>query len=115
VQWDYYCVWAAMTICGPPPGVCGEAGHDAYSQGGPGCDDIDCCESVCAGDPTCCTVAWDTGCIGLANLFCGPNFASCGAAGHDLRDDWRSRLRRHGVLRTRLHHRRIVLRDGLGQ
>ena len=39
----------------------------------PFCNDVLCCEEVCALDPTCCTDAWDATCVTLAGAFCGDN------------------------------------------
>ncbi len=82
-SWDSSCVWAAMTICGPPPGICGAADHTAYEVGAPGCDDTACCESVCGGDPACCTVAWDAGCVATLAETWVRSVAACAAGGHD--------------------------------
>jgi hypothetical protein len=54
----------------PPPPVCGAAGHDCGTTGGPGCDDVDCCCTVCAVDAFCCDVAWDTICVSEALALC---------------------------------------------
>lgn len=32
-----------------------------------GCNQPGCCFAVCSIDPTCCTIAWDAGCVSLAN------------------------------------------------
>lgn len=58
-----------------PPGATGDcyAGH-----AGPGCADAGCCQAVCQIDPSCCDVAWDGLCAGLANLLPGP----CASATH---------------------------------
>jgi predicted outer membrane repeat protein len=49
--------------CGDPgAGSCGE------SNGSPGCDNADCCHTVCIGDPYCCDVDWDQSCASLANI-----------------------------------------------
>ena len=54
--------------CGSGAGVCSEA------NGTPGCDDIECCNAVCALDPSCCDVAWDSDCAGPNSVVQG---ASC--------------------------------------
>jgi hypothetical protein len=33
---------------------------------GRGCNDVACCFAVCSLDSTCCTIAWDSGCVALA-------------------------------------------------
>ena len=55
-----------------PPQFCGSAGHDCCATGGPGCDDARCCELICAQDPFCCEVAWDTICVSEASSCPGP-------------------------------------------
>ena len=37
----------------------------------PGCDDLDCCGTVCPIDPYCCVVAWDAACVAEAVTACG--------------------------------------------
>lgn len=61
---------AAVAQC-PASGSC-VAVHSAS-----GCDSADCCNAVCALDPTCCTMGWDAGCVSLANLSC---VGYCGAS-----------------------------------
>jgi hypothetical protein len=41
-------------------------------NGTPGCEDADCCATVCATDPTCCDVVWDGACAALAESLCTP-------------------------------------------
>jgi hypothetical protein len=55
--------------CSPGAGSCFVAG------GSPGCDRGDCCATVCAADPFCCTVEWDNVCVEEAVELCG----ECGA------------------------------------
>jgi hypothetical protein len=66
--------------CGPGVGNC------CAEHGTPGCEQADCCEVVCAADPTCCTVAWDASCAaaaaqqpacGCAGPTCGPAQGNC--------------------------------------
>ena len=74
VSWDASCVAIADTATGcggPATGGCfAEHGNSPY------CSIADCCESVCARDPTCCIVGWDAGCVTLAIAEC----ISCGDA-----------------------------------
>jgi len=71
--WDTICVGEVDTFCANPcPSPCGNAGHDCFTPGGPGCDDADCCNTVCALDSFCCQVAWDGVCVSEAQTFCGP-------------------------------------------
>jgi V8-like Glu-specific endopeptidase len=64
-------------------GMCGTGGS-CFETHEPGCADAECCVSVCESDPWCCTVAWDSICVGEAwNLctVCGdPETGSCGQA-----------------------------------
>jgi hypothetical protein len=50
--------------------VCPNLTHDCCTTGTPGCADQPCCELVCALDPFCCQVAWDTICVGEAEVNC---------------------------------------------
>ena len=52
-------------LCGPGAGDC------CQSNGTPGCEDPDCCQIVCAIDPFCCDVTWDSICAGEAEDLCG--------------------------------------------
>ena len=53
----------AVPAC-PGPGDC----CDPAGNGSPGCDNLDCCQRVCATDPFCCSVVWDTVCANAAQL-----------------------------------------------
>ena len=57
---------------GDPPSPCGPPNHRCCSPGGPGCNDVKCCEAVCAADPFCCDIAWDVLCVAAADSLCGP-------------------------------------------
>jgi hypothetical protein len=78
--WDTICVGEVATFCAEPcPSVCNpDNPHDCFTTGGPGCNDVECCENVCAADPFCCQVAWDGICVGEAQALCG---APCKAGG----------------------------------
>jgi hypothetical protein len=52
------------TTCGVGAGNC-HAVHET-----PGCVDVNCCELVCALDPTCCSVTWDQDCVNSARAAC---------------------------------------------
>ncbi len=61
-----YTVALACTPCDPGP-VCGDGAGPCFEPNGtPGCDDVPCCEAVCAQDPFCCDVEWDQICADLA-------------------------------------------------
>jgi hypothetical protein len=84
VAWDQLCADQAAElcpdICEPAAGPCGPgAGDCCIANGTPGCDDVACCETVCALDPFCCDVAWDGICQGEAFSFCDPSV--CGVSG----------------------------------
>jgi hypothetical protein len=80
VQWDEFCAGAAEKICGACADPCGDpdAGDCCVPQQGPGCNNADCCEGVCAGDPFCCDTQWDAICAQTAQLVCGVCGIGCG-------------------------------------
>jgi hypothetical protein len=62
--------------CGPPPnGACPATGDCCAATGGPACADANCCRTVCACDPFCCTTDWDEACASI-----GFEGSGCGAA-----------------------------------
>ncbi|HMN97461.1 MAG TPA: hypothetical protein PKC90_13385, partial [Phycisphaerales bacterium] len=71
-------------FCPPPEGVCGEpnSGSCFEAHGNPACEDACCCEVVCAVDPFCCNVSWDSICAGGAGALCGEGLSD-GAVGAD--------------------------------
>jgi hypothetical protein len=76
--------WISLECGGEcAPLACGNAGHDCFTTGGPFCDDVDCCNQICAIDSFCCTVSWDGVCVGEAQSFC-----SC-SHGAGRRMSWR--------------------------
>ena len=71
--WDFTCALSAQDLCVlPPPKSCGDptAGDCLVPHGNSSCADPVCCESVCAGLPTCCNVIWDDFCVYLAADLC---------------------------------------------
>jgi hypothetical protein len=69
----------AGVVCVP---ICGPGAGDCFSSNGtPGCEDVDCCNAVCAIDPFCCDVTWDGICAGEALDLCGDPGACCFADG----------------------------------
>lgn len=70
VVWDDLCAKKADGIangfdtCGPGNGSCTE------DNGTPGCDDTDCCQSVCEVDPFCCLNDWDEVCAAAVPAAC---------------------------------------------
>ncbi|UCE58497.1 MAG: EF-hand domain-containing protein [Phycisphaerales bacterium] len=72
--WDGLCATEAVTLC---PGICGSGHAGCPGSGGccssdtsPGCDDESCCNMVCANDPFCCSVGWDSLCAANAIDLC---------------------------------------------
>ncbi len=60
-------------------GNCGTGGncYEAQPLNAVGCANADCCASVCATDPSCCTERWDADCAAAAVAAC----TACGGAG----------------------------------
>jgi len=57
---------------GKKPDPCGQPGAPDCSteHAGVGCNDVECCQAVCAQDPSCCTIAWDASCVATAATLC---------------------------------------------
>lgn len=78
--WEQGCADLAFLFC---EGVCNEnAGSCFESNGTPGCSDDSCCTIVCAVEPDCCDVEWDTFCAQIAQFGCDeptgcPSIGSC--------------------------------------
>ncbi|MBL9118334.1 MAG: hypothetical protein JNL80_00285 [Phycisphaerae bacterium] len=51
-------------LCSPPCNP--SAGSCLMPHTTPGCSDIECCELVCASDPSCCDLNWDGTCAAMA-------------------------------------------------
>ncbi len=87
VAWDTTCVdtasQACAEVCGcsggpPPPPPPPSPGACCDSLGTPGCPaDAPCETCVCAGNPACCSTAWDDGCWKEAAYGCA---GACGCA-----------------------------------
>ncbi len=77
--WDAVCVDAANLLCQ----LCGSgsSGSCFSPHGTPACNDATCCASVCAADPYCCQVSWDTTCVLGATTLCGGGNGTCGDPG----------------------------------
>jgi hypothetical protein len=73
--WDLICAGEAADLCGcvPPVEGCDKGNPQDCSVGGPlgGCNDVACCQTVCAVDPFCCDTSWDGICVGEAAKLCG--------------------------------------------
>jgi len=66
----------ASGVAGGNP-ACPGVGSCCEPNGTPGCDDITCCNLVCAIDPFCCNIEWDSVCVIKAEVECVP---LCGPA-----------------------------------
>jgi len=77
-RWDRSCVDAAIALC---PG-CGRPGTGpcCVIHGSPYCENVDCCQAVCAIDPFCCSQSWDFFCTRTATAVveCEGQGCSCG-------------------------------------
>lgn len=74
LDWNFECVGIARDFCGDlctNPPVCPGAGDCCLTGGTPGCDDVSCCQRVCAENPACCSGAWDATCVTTAGDLCG--------------------------------------------
>ncbi|MCX5641073.1 MAG: hypothetical protein NT059_09720 [Planctomycetota bacterium] len=73
--WDVTCVnlAAADPSCGCDSNSCGDASTGSCLQvhATPFCNEIGCCQTVCAFQPSCCDVQWDANCVATAQFFCG--------------------------------------------
>lgn len=82
-RWDSICAADAQDICNCPVSLCpGEGGLCCQSNGTSGCDDPECCATVCAADPACCATnnGWDAICMNLAQSLC-KNLCGCNSFG----------------------------------
>ncbi|NTX62648.1 hypothetical protein HUA74_18525 [Myxococcus sp. CA051A] len=79
-SWDSRCVGEVRTVCGSL--TCSESdGTCAHSLCTPGaslvnhCDSAkaDCVSAICAVDPFCCSVSWDSLCVEKVGSVCGKN------------------------------------------
>ncbi len=81
VEWDDFCAGEAQGLCMGNFDACA-AGSGACGEGNGtgGCDNIDCCNTVCLTDPFCCVDTWDAICADEAAALCG---LTCGAGKGD--------------------------------
>ena len=54
-----------------PPPNCGSNGPCGEADDQPGCDNVDCCATVCETDFYCCEIKWDAACVNRAVDLCG--------------------------------------------
>jgi uncharacterized membrane protein len=87
--WDSLCVGEALSLCAVES-ACGESAHPCDVVGFPACNDVTCCEAVCAVLPDCCEAAWDGDCVlqafALCRLpspptYCTTSLHGCGESG----------------------------------
>ncbi len=69
-DWDASCVELAGVQCLTQLDCPGGGGSCFGSTGSTGCDDLDCCITVCEEDAFCCETEWDNICGDLANDMC---------------------------------------------
>ncbi len=58
----------------PAPSSCGPDAGSCFSPHDAGCDDVQCCATVCAADPFCCDASWDSLCVDTASALCSQRF-----------------------------------------
>jgi hypothetical protein len=89
-RWDAVCAREATFICTPDFVVTIGREGCLNAHASLGCANLDCSRAVCSVDPTCCTTAWDQGCVSAAIAVCaapescpgvGDCFASHGSPG----------------------------------
>lgn len=78
IAWDGICANEASALCdicgaSSNPACTADSGDCCVSNDTPGCNDVECCNIVCAIDPSCCETMWDGFCSAEANYLC----ASC--------------------------------------
>lgn len=56
---------------------------DYWTDSVGGCEEVDCCRTVCQVDAFCCDVTWDGFCAGSADGLCYGSFDSCGLGAGD--------------------------------
>jgi hypothetical protein len=81
---DLVQVLANWGPCPAAQGPCPGKGDCLVAHKGTGCDDDSCCALVCAADPFCCLLEWDSACVDAARHVCGgavcPGAGDCYAA-----------------------------------
>lgn len=70
-SWDSICAEEAVELCNS----CGAAltGSCYATHENPHCDDLTCCDTICAFDSYCCQTQWDTICVNEALDYCEVN------------------------------------------
>ncbi|MCE2883628.1 MAG: hypothetical protein LW806_01840 [Planctomycetaceae bacterium] len=71
-RWDATCAASASFLCGGTPGTCGSPNlgscFETHATGA--CNDVVCCNAICALDPSCCQGPWDIFCVSAAQEIC---------------------------------------------
>jgi len=80
-DWDETCVEEAVGLCGASGfATCGVLGSGSCAEragtGSPGCEEAECCNTVCALDPFCCLGEWDDVCAQEEAQYCR---SACGS------------------------------------
>lgn len=81
LAWDQPCVDYSNLVCQELSCGSAQAISCCISHNQPYCDDPECCKTVCAFDPVCCTTRWDTTCVSEAITFCTTVSCVCGGGG----------------------------------
>ena len=83
VRWDRRCALFATETCDLPTCRCGVGGAEANCKAThplPGCSNFNCCNDVCAQDPFCCAIEWDSACVRATDFLCS-SIETCGVPG----------------------------------
>ena len=80
-RWDAVCAREASFVCTPDFVVTIGREGCLIAHSTTGCANVDCSRAVCSVDPSCCTTAWDQGCVSVAYAVC-PAPESCPSAGN---------------------------------
>jgi len=76
-DWDDVCVSEAAGLCtGSFPACALGAGACTEANGSGGCEDTNCCNTVCMQDPFCCLNDWDNTCVDQEAMFCSSSCRS---------------------------------------
>jgi hypothetical protein len=77
----YSATISAAFYSSPKCGAAGAQGCLAAHPTQPGCSYAPCCSEICARDPYCCDVGWDSQCVTAARYWCGFNEADLNTDG----------------------------------
>ncbi len=77
LAWDQICVDIANLTAACSGGIYPKCGNPAsgscftFNDSLPGCEDADCCDTICDIDSYCCAFTWDSFCADAASAICG--------------------------------------------